>query len=158
MTLSKGEMDGLVRLRIIEWGEGVVRQAAAIRVAFNDKMAGEPDARIALTLAEHFFLIAANHFFRFANEGVERKLVDQESFERLQRFERDVRELRDMREHVLEYWKGRGRYQPRFEYSDPDSIRQYGQEMKTLPLLWTQAWFGRSFTWRGNEMRAVRAT
>jgi ceramide glucosyltransferase len=27
-----------------------------------------------------------------------------------------------------------------------------------LPLLWTQAWFGRSFTWRGNEMRAVRAT
>lgn len=27
-----------------------------------------------------------------------------------------------------------------------------------LPLLWTQAWFGRSFTWRGNQMRTARAT
>ncbi len=27
----------------------------------------------------------------------------------------------------------------------------------TLPLLWMQAWTGRSFTWRGNEMEAARA-
>ena len=28
----------------------------------------------------------------------------------------------------------------------------------TLPLLWTQAWAGRDFTWRGNDMEAVRVT
>lgn len=28
----------------------------------------------------------------------------------------------------------------------------------TLPLLWAQAWAGRGFTWRGNDMEAVRAT
>jgi ceramide glucosyltransferase len=27
----------------------------------------------------------------------------------------------------------------------------------TLPLLWMQAWAGRGFTWRGNDMEAVRA-
>jgi ceramide glucosyltransferase len=27
-----------------------------------------------------------------------------------------------------------------------------------LPLLWAQSWLSRSITWRGNEMRAVRAT
>jgi hypothetical protein len=27
-----------------------------------------------------------------------------------------------------------------------------------LPLLWAQAWAGRGFTWRGNDMEAVRVT
>lgn len=27
-----------------------------------------------------------------------------------------------------------------------------------LPLLWTSAWLGRGFTWRGNDMQAMRAT
>jgi hypothetical protein len=132
MVASDTELNALAKNGVIEWAVGVIKQADAIRHAFNERMLGNQEGHIMLRVSEHFFLIAANNLYRFVDLACSRGVVEARLFEPLESFRKDVRELRDMREHVIEYWTGGGKYPQRFRYDDPDSVMQYGRQLSTL--------------------------
>jgi hypothetical protein len=89
-----------------EWGNHaeVLRQVRANKHTFDCQ--------------RHYFVLAANKLVEYRRWAGRLGLVDNSVFSEFDRYERAISELRDMNEHIIDYFRGKGKRQDRWVHSD----------------------------------------
>jgi hypothetical protein len=113
---------------LIQWTSAVIDQAARVEKATAALGSTIQDSAVTrqLTILRsqtemHFFAITANKVFEFRDWARSFGLFDNVDFSVLDQFSRrQIRDLRNMREHVTDYFEGKGNAQHRWQIETPE--------------------------------------
>lgn len=97
---------------LIEWTQGVITQSKRIvdaTQAFGNVQINGIPLIYALHAEQHFFVIAANKLLEYRDWTRALNLCKGVDFSEIDRFcVQDIQDLRNMREHVVQYFQGKG--------------------------------------------------
>jgi hypothetical protein len=110
---------------LVQWTRAVGVQAARVAEAQKHLSSTDPIARRLGTGSFqtecNYFAIAANKLLEFKEWALSFGLCATVDFSEVDAFSRqDIKDLRDMREHVLDYFKGVGRFKDRWIAETPE--------------------------------------
>jgi hypothetical protein len=113
---------------LVQWTHGVLLQAERVAKAKESldrlalQTAAERHATVLLSHVEaHFFVIAAHMLLEFQDWVIALGLGKSDDFRELEPFSKtDINDLRNMREHVVEYFQGKGDVPQRWTIETPE--------------------------------------
>jgi hypothetical protein len=118
---------------LVQWTQAVVMQSARVSAADKHQFApgATPAQRRQAALAFHsechFFAVAAYKLLEFREWVLSFGLCAPVNFAEIDRFSaQDIRDLRDMREHVVDYFSGKGWVPDRWVAGDSDASSRSG--------------------------------
>lgn len=114
---------------LVQWTQAVVTQAARLSafrsdqltILARDSMSERRQAIHAFHAECHFFAVAAHKLLEFRDWVLTFGLCGTVDFGEINSFsKRDIHDLRDMREHVVDYFSGVGRFPDRWIVETPE--------------------------------------
>lgn len=122
---------------LVQWTACAIEQGQRIaRAIERQSSASATDGRIASAMVRcehHYFAIAANKVCEHREWVTRLGLCQGVDFATLDGFSRsDIKDLRDMREHVIEYFEGGGRFKDRWVSRGAEYSADAGSSVGTL--------------------------
>lgn len=122
--MSKDDERFMAFTGLIEWTQCVIAQSKRIFEAeqlLNNAQVGGIPPIYALHSEHHFFVIAANKLLEFRDWTRALDLYNGVDFSEIDLFcVQDIQDLRNMREHVVQYFQGRGHFPDRWVFEHPE--------------------------------------
>jgi hypothetical protein len=125
--MSKDEECFMAFTGLIQWTQGVVFQSKRV-IAASEQLAKcasnpepLPEAIYASHSEEHYFVIAAYKVIEYRQWVRSLGLCNGADFSEIDSFSRqDLKDLRNMREHIVEYFQGKGNEKTRWYIETPE--------------------------------------
>jgi hypothetical protein len=125
---------------LLQWTQTVVLQCTRVSAARDRQMAAlRSRDRVAghLAILEfhsecHFFVIAAYKLFEYRDWVQSFGLCAAVDFSDISAFSAHIRDLRNMREHVIDYFKGKGNSMARWYFESPDNKADASSVFETM--------------------------
>ncbi|WP_144425089.1 hypothetical protein [Acidovorax sp. MR-S7] len=122
--MSQDEERFMAFCGLLQWTQGVVLQATRVAAAeklFSDRQIDHTKVGEVLRCEHHYFVVAAYKLIEHRHWVKDFGLCQDVDFSEIDGFPiRDIKDLRNMREHVVEYFQGKGREKTRWVVETPE--------------------------------------
>lgn len=122
---------------VLQWAEAVVTESERLEALYNSNASAHRDFKVRhqLALARHtechFFAIAADMLIEYRDWARNFGLLPAVDFTEIDALSSHVKDLRNMREHVVEYFQGRGHARDRWNYQSVEGGADAGSLVGT---------------------------